>query len=83
MDVLVPWLGLAVQCELDAVVKWRRSAVDNSQSEAVGEVTYEDDGSNLRVASSRIGVVQIINVCSINYDRVAYTNQSSLSVPKL
>lgn len=64
MDVLRPWLGLAVQCELDAVVKWRRSAVDNPQSEAVGEVIYEDDGSNLRVASPRIGVVQIIEVCS-------------------
>lgn len=62
--MLRPWLGLAVQCELDAVVKWRRSAADNPQSEAVGEVIYEDDGSNLRVASPRIGVVQIIKVCS-------------------
>lgn len=83
MDVLRPWLGLAVQCELDAVVKWRRSAVDSSQSEAVGEVTYEDDGSNLRVASPRIGVVQITEVCSTTYGRIAYTNQSSLSVPNL
>lgn len=63
MDVLKPWLGMAVQCELDALVKWRKSVVDKSQSKAVGEVTYEDDGSNLRVASPRIGVIQIIEVC--------------------
>ncbi|SLM37343.1 hypothetical protein LPUS_07162 [Lasallia pustulata] len=59
MDVLRPWIGLAVQCELDAAVQWRKNTVDNAQSEAVGEVTYEDDGSNLRVASHRVGVVQI------------------------
>lgn len=63
MDVLRPWIGLAVQCELDAAVQWRKNTVDNAQSEAVGEVTYEDDGSNLRVASHRVGVVQIIEVC--------------------
>ena len=81
--MLRPWLGLAVQCELDAVVLWRKSAALKSQSEAVGEVIYEDDGSNLRVASPRIGVVQIIEVCRAVRERVTCTNESCLLVSNL
>ena len=73
--MLRPWLGLAVQCELDAVLQWRRRAVDSAQSEAVGEVTYEDDGSNLRVTSSRIGLIQIIEVGWIDLMDVTYLMQ--------
>lgn len=81
--MLRPWLGLAVKCELDAVVQWRKSAAENPQSEAVGEVTYEDDGSNLRVASPHIGVVQIIEVCGTRRERSTCTNKSSLPVSNL
>ena len=63
-DILRPWLGLTIEQELGLVVEdWSQKAPNNCQgSGQVVDLSYEDDGTNLRIKSPRPRVVQIAKV---------------------
>ena len=58
------WLGRTIERELgDVLERWGKSGVVGSQGRGDGEnLTFEDDGSNLRIKSARPRVAQIIKV---------------------
>lgn len=60
MDLLKVWLDSTVARELNAAVQWRERTPTHIRLSENGQ--YEDDGSNLRVKSSKPGVVQIMKV---------------------
>lgn len=60
MNLLKDWLAPTIQHELSQALQWKEGGPDAAQ--LVGDVGYSDDGSNLRVHSSKNGVVQISKV---------------------
>ena len=63
MDLLKDWLGPTIERELGEVLEWRDNESNRHQSIGkVGAITFEDDGSNLRVKSTKREVVQISKV---------------------
>lgn len=67
MDLLKDWLGTTIEEELGKVLRWKQTKADGVNSPGQSEnLPYRDDGSNLRVTSSKTGVVQIIKVPSIS-----------------
>ena len=63
-DLLHEWLGDCIEREVGAVLEWR-SLSDlhrSNQSGTVGNLEYQDDGSNLRVKSPKPQVVQMAKV---------------------
>lgn len=65
MELLHEWLGPTVEQELGEVLEWRgKSEVNRSQlTGQIGDLTFDDDGSNLRIRSAKKQVVQLIKVC--------------------
>ena len=61
MDLLQDWLAPTIQRELSQALQWKEDG-PNAPQLAAGEAGYSDDGSNLRVQSSKKGVVQISKV---------------------
>ena len=59
MDLLKNWVSNTVEQGLGAVLQETKAC---GQLDQAKHVPYEDDGSNLRIPSSKIGVVQIIKV---------------------
>ena len=59
MDLLKNWLSSTVEQELNVVLEKAKASGEISTAR---DVSYEDDGSNLRVTSSKSGVIQIIKV---------------------
>lgn len=64
MDLFREWLGPTVEQHLGEVLEWRsKSEVNRSQLAGnIGHITFDDDGSNLRIRSAKKPVVQIIKV---------------------
>ena len=58
------WLGRTIEQELgDVLERWGKSGAAGSPRRGDGEnLTFEDDGSNLRIKSARLRVAQIIKV---------------------
>lgn len=64
MDILNEWMGKTIEQELGEVLEWRNKS-DENRSQVTGTVrdlTFDDDGSNLRIRSARPRIVQIIKV---------------------
>lgn len=64
MDLLHEWLGPTVEAALDKVLIWRRESEAN-RAQLMGQLenlTFDDDGSNLRIRSSKKQLGQIIKV---------------------
>lgn len=63
-DLLRPWLGRTIGQELGEVLqRWSKCEANGSQGTGQVEgLSFEDDGSNLRIRSPRPRVVQIIKV---------------------
>ena len=63
-DLLHEWLGECIEREVGAVLEWRSENERNrsDQSGKVGDLEYQDDGSNLRVKSAKPQVVQMAKV---------------------
>lgn len=64
MELLKEWLGKTIEQELGEVLEWR-SKSDENRSQLTGQVgnlTFDEDGSNLRIRSARPRVVQICKV---------------------
>ncbi len=64
MDLLREWLGPTIEQELGEVLRWQgMSEANRSQlTGQVGDLLFDDDGSNLRIRSAKKQVVQIIKV---------------------
>ena len=64
-----PWLGKTIEQELGDVLDWLSKSDENKfqVTGRVGNVTFEDDGSNLRIRSMRPRVVQIEKVSQLTY----------------
>lgn len=64
MDLLREWLGPTVEQQLGEVLEWRSKSEANRSQLAgkIGHITFDDDGSNLRIRSAKKPVVQIIKV---------------------
>ena len=63
MDLLHDWLAPTIENELAAALKWKEKETSRQQTvRDTGSLVYKDDGSNLRVTSTKDGVVQIIKV---------------------
>lgn len=64
MDILSPWLGATIESELGQVLQYR--GIDSNRTQSIGRagvLSYEDDGSNLRIKSDKKGpVLQISKV---------------------
>lgn len=61
MDLLKDWLAPTIEHELSQALQWKQGGPDVTQLVG-GKAGYSDDGSNLRIQSSREGVVQISKV---------------------
>ena len=61
MDLLKDWLAPTIQHELFQALQWKEGG-PNLQQLVEEKAGYSDDGSNLRVQSSKNGVVQISKV---------------------
>ena len=61
MDLLKDWLAPTIQNELSQALQWKERGSGQELSSRLG-AGYSDDGSNLRVKSSKNGVVQISKV---------------------
>ncbi len=59
-----PWLERTIDQELsDVLERWGNNEVGNPQeTQQNGDLPFEDDGSNLRIASTRPRVAQIVKV---------------------
>ncbi|KAL6716606.1 hypothetical protein ACLMJK_006173 [Lecanora helva] len=57
-----PWLGRTIEQELGEVLeKWHKGQTgDDVEGVETGDLSYEDDGSNLRIKSPQPRIVQII-----------------------
>ena len=65
-DLLHEWIGRTVERELGEGLRWRENNANRSLSKGViGDLAIEDDGSNLRLKSSKPRIVQIIKVGKI------------------
>ena len=61
--LLDEWIGKTVEQELGEAIQWRQDTANSSLNVGkVGDLTIEDDGSNLRLKSSKRRIVQIIKV---------------------
>lgn len=65
------WIGPTIEHELGEVLEWRgKSEASRSQVVGtVGDLTFDDDGSNLRIRSAKKQVVQIIKVGRVSQCR--------------
>lgn len=65
-----PWLGRTIEQELSEVLeRWSKGEAKGSQSEgSTRDLSFEDDGSNLRIRSWRTRVVQIVKVRQFLFD---------------
>ena len=61
MDLLKNWLSSTVEQELVTVLEKAKAFGDLNTAQGI---PYEDDGSNIRVTSSKTGIIQIIKVSS-------------------
>ena len=61
--LLDEWIGKTVEQELGEAIRWRQDTANSSLNVGnVGDLAIEDDGSNLRLRSSKRRIVQIIKV---------------------
>ncbi len=61
--LLDEWIGNTVEQELGEALRWRENTANSSLNVGkVGDLAIEDDGSNLRLKSSKPRIVQIIKV---------------------
>ena len=61
--LLDEWIGKTVEQELGEALRWRQDTANFSSNVGqVGDLAIEDDGSNLRLKSSKRRIVQIIKV---------------------
>lgn len=66
--LLDEWIGKTVEQELGEALRWRQDTANFSLNVGqVGDLTIEDDGSNLRLKSSKPRIVQIIKVAVSMY----------------
>ena len=66
--LLDEWIGKTVEQELGEAIRWREDTANSSLNVGkVGDLTIEDDGSNLRLKSSKRRIVQIIKVAASTY----------------
>ena len=66
--LLDEWIGKTVEHDLGEALRWRQDAVNSSLNVGrIGELAIEDDGSNLRLKSSKRRIVQIIKVAFLTY----------------
>lgn len=66
--LLDEWIGKTVEQELGEAIRWRQDTANSSLNVGkVGDLTIEDDGSNLRLKSSKRRIVQIIKVAVSTY----------------
>ena len=66
MDLLKDWLAPTIQHELSQALQWKERGSGQEQPSGT-KAGYSDDGSNLRVQSSKNGVVQISKVDYVSY----------------
>ena len=61
--LLDEWIGKTVEQELGEAIRWRQDTANSFLNVGkVGDLAIEDDGSNLRLKSSKRRIVQIIKV---------------------
>ena len=61
--LLDEWIGKTVEQDLGEAIRWRQDTANSSLSVGkVGDLAIEDDGSVLRLKSSKRRIVQIIKV---------------------
>ena len=61
--LLDEWIGKTVEQDLGEAIRWRQDTANSSLNVGkVGDLAIEDDGSNLRLKSSKRRIVQIIKV---------------------
>ena len=66
--LLDEWIGKTVEQELGEAIRWRQDTINSSLNVGkVGDLTIRDDGSNLRLKSSKLRIVQIIKVAVSTY----------------
>ena len=67
MDVLTPWLAATIEGELGEALRCWEDVTDKQQSERKSQDLSYDDGSNLRIPSTKKGpVVQITKVSKLH-----------------
>lgn len=63
MDILKPWLAANIEGELSEALRHREDGTNRHQSIGKSEGRSYDDGSNLRIPSTRkLSIVQITKV---------------------
>ncbi|KAL2038362.1 hypothetical protein N7G274_009011 [Stereocaulon virgatum] len=61
MDLLHEWIGKTIEQELGQAIQWRDDDANRSMTTGkVGDLVFDDDGSNLRVKSPKPRIVQLI-----------------------
>ena len=66
MDVLTPWLAATIEGELGEALRCWEDVTDKHQSKRKSQELSYDDGSNLRIPSTKQGpVVQITKVSNL------------------
>lgn len=66
--LLDEWIGRTVEQELGEALRWRQDTANSSiHVGKIGDLAIEDDGSNLRLKSSKPKIVQIIKVAVSTY----------------
>ncbi len=63
MDLMRDWLGPTIEQQLGRVLRCIEQGPAGSPSSE--KVPYEDDGSNMRVRSKKVGYLQILKVSPI------------------